>query len=153
MSAEKLGKYQNLELIGSGATADVYRARDSVLERQVALKVLKPALVVDGSAFQRFVQEARAAATLFHTHIATVLEIDQIEGRYFIDQEQVVNTELDTLISAIGKSIGTETDIPVVIRADRHTPYESVVRAMDATAQLGLVKMSLATSRPASDGE
>ena len=83
-----------------------------------------------------------------------VLEIViDVEGRYFIDQEQVVNTELDTLISAIGKSIGTETDIPVVIRADRHTPYESVVRAMDATAQLGLVKMSLATSRPASDGE
>ncbi|MGD8843227.1 MAG: biopolymer transporter ExbD [Gammaproteobacteria bacterium] len=83
-----------------------------------------------------------------------VLEIViDVEGRYFIDQEQVVNTELDTLISAIGKAIGTETDVPVVIRADRHTPYESVVRAMDATAQLGLVKISLATSRPASDDE
>jgi biopolymer transport protein ExbD len=83
-----------------------------------------------------------------------VLEIViDVEGRYFIDQEQVVNTELDTLISAIGKAIGTETDVPVVIRADRHTPYESVVRAMDATAQLGLVKMSLATSRPAHDDE
>lgn len=83
-----------------------------------------------------------------------VLEIViDVEGRYFIDQAQVVNTELDTLISAIGKAIGTETDVPVVIRADRHTPYESVVRAMDATAQLGLVKISLATSQPASDDE
>jgi len=75
------------------------------------------------------------------------------EGRYFIDQQQVVNTELDTLKRAIQKYLGEQTDLPVVIRADRSTPYESVVRAMDATAQLGLVKMSLATSKPASGGE
>jgi len=75
------------------------------------------------------------------------------QGRYFIDQQQVVNTELDTLKRAIQKYLGKQTDLPVVIRADRSTPYESVVRAMDATAQLGLVKMSLATSKPASGGE
>jgi len=70
------------------------------------------------------------------------------EGRYFIDQQQVVNTELETLKKAIGKFLGDRTTIPVVIRADRQTPYESVVRAMDATSQLGLVQMSLATSQP-----
>ncbi len=70
------------------------------------------------------------------------------EGRYFIEQQQVVNTELNTLKKAIGKFLGERTGIPVVIRADRKTPYESVVRAMDATSQLGLVKMSLATSQP-----
>lgn len=74
------------------------------------------------------------------------------EGRYFIDQQQVVNTELDTLKRAIQKYLGKQTDLPVVIRADRSTPYESVVRAMDATAQLGLVKMSLATSKPPASG-
>jgi len=50
------------------------------------------------------------------------------EGRYFIDQQQVVNTELDTLKRAIQKYLGKQTDLPVVIRADRSTPYESVVR-------------------------
>jgi len=70
------------------------------------------------------------------------------EGRYFIEQQQVVNTELDTLKKAISKFLGERTSIPVVIRADRQTPYESVVRAMDATSQLGLVQMSLATSQP-----
>jgi len=75
------------------------------------------------------------------------------DGHYFIDQQQVVNTELDTLKRAIQKYLGKQTDLPVVIRADRRTPYESVVRAMDATAQLGLVKMSLATSQPESGGE
>jgi biopolymer transport protein ExbD len=75
------------------------------------------------------------------------------DGRYFIDQQQVVNTELDTLKRAIQNYLGEQKDLPVVIRADRMTPYESVVRAMDATAQLGLVKMSLATSQPESGGE
>jgi biopolymer transport protein ExbD len=75
------------------------------------------------------------------------------DGHYFIDQQQVVNTELETLKRAIQKYMGKQTELPVVIRADHLTPYESVVRAMDASAQLGLVKMSLATSQPESGGE
>jgi biopolymer transport protein ExbD len=83
-----------------------------------------------------------------------VLEIViDIEGHYFIDEQQVVNTELETLKTAIRKFLGEQTEIPVVIRADRNTPYESVVRAMDATAQLGLLQMSLATNQPESGGE
>lgn len=70
------------------------------------------------------------------------------EGHYFIDQQQVVNTELETLKKAIQKYIGDQTELPVVIRADRTTPYEAVIRAMDATAQMGLLNMSLATSQP-----
>lgn len=79
---------------------------------------------------------------------------DQLEiiidanGHYFIDEQQVVNTELATLKKAIQKFLGEQRDLPVVIRADRTTPYEAVIRAMDATAQLGLVNMSLATSQP-----
>ena len=75
------------------------------------------------------------------------------DGRYFIGDQQVVNTELDTLKQAIAKFVGDRKELPVVIRADRRTPYEAVVRAMDATSQLGLVQMSLATSQPADGGE
>lgn len=75
------------------------------------------------------------------------------DGHYFIGEQQVVNTELETLKIAIQKFLGERSDIPVTIRADRRTPYESVVRAMDATSQLGLVQMSLATSQPQSGGE
>ena len=83
-----------------------------------------------------------------------VLEIViDADGHYFIDEQQVVNTELETLKKAIEKFRGDQTEIPVVIRADRATPYEAVVRAMDATSQLGLVQMSLATSQPESAGE
>jgi len=76
-----------------------------------------------------------------------------VEGHYFIDGQQVVNTELETLKTAIRKFLGEQTEMPVVIRADRNTPYEAVVRAMDATAQLGLLEMSLATNQPESGGE
>jgi biopolymer transport protein ExbD len=83
-----------------------------------------------------------------------VLEIVvDAEGRYFIDEQQVVNTELETLKTAIGKALGEREEMPVVIRADRQTPYQSVVRAMDAISQLGLVHMSLATSQPEAQGE
>ena len=75
------------------------------------------------------------------------------DGRYFIGDQQVVNTELDTLKKAIARFVGDRKELPVVIRADRRTPYEAVVRAMDATSQLGLVQMSLATSQPADGGE
>ncbi|HFD79449.1 MAG TPA: biopolymer transporter ExbD [Gammaproteobacteria bacterium] len=75
------------------------------------------------------------------------------EGHYFIGGQQVVNTELATLKKAILKFLGKRSELPVVIRADRNTPYEAVVRAMDATAQLGLVHMSLATNQPESGGE
>ena len=68
---EHLGKYELITLLGSGATSEVYQALDTVLGRQVALKVLKPALVADPSAFERFSGEAQAASELFHPNIAT----------------------------------------------------------------------------------
>ncbi len=54
-------KYHLYEKLGEGATAEVYRALDPSLNREVALKLLKPALVADAAAFSRFRQEARAA--------------------------------------------------------------------------------------------
>jgi biopolymer transport protein ExbD len=69
------------------------------------------------------------------------------QGRYFIGEEQVVNTELKTLKSAIGKAVGDRGTIPVTIRADASTPHQAVITALDATSQLGLTQISLATSK------
>lgn len=70
------------------------------------------------------------------------------EGRYFIGDKQVVNTELKTLKAAISKTLGRkDIEIPVIIRADANTPHQAVVRALDATSQLGLTQISLATSK------
>ena len=69
------------------------------------------------------------------------------QGRYFIGEEQVVNTELKTLKSAISKAVGDRGTVPVTIRADASTPHQAVITALDATSQLGLTQISLATSR------
>jgi biopolymer transport protein ExbD len=69
------------------------------------------------------------------------------QGRYFIGERQVLNNRLKTLKGAIRKALGERDTLPVIIRADARTPHQAVVRALDATAQLGLVEISLATSK------
>jgi len=69
------------------------------------------------------------------------------QGRYFIGEQQVVNTQLKTLKGAISKALGEREDIPVIIRADANTPHQAVITALDATSQLGLIHISLATTK------
>ncbi len=73
-----------------------------------------------------------------------VLSIDA-KGKYYINDQQVVNTQLDTLKKALTKSVGERKNVAVLLRADGRTPHQSVVRAMDAAAQLGLTRLSIAT--------
>jgi biopolymer transport protein ExbD len=69
------------------------------------------------------------------------------QGRFFLGEQQVVNTELKTLKGAISKVLGERESMPVIIRADAKTPHQAVITALDATSQLGLTRISLATSR------
>ncbi len=73
-----------------------------------------------------------------------VLSIDA-KGNYFINDRQVVNTTLETLKTALQKSVADKKDVSLVLRADAKTPHQSVVRAMDAASQLGLTRLSIAT--------
>ena len=98
-----LGKYELHEALGSGAFADVYRATDTMLKRTVALKVLKPALLADNEAFNRFVQEAQVTAGLFHPHIATALDIGETEGYHYLAMRFVDGQALDKLLKRYGK--------------------------------------------------
>lgn len=82
-----------------------------------------------------------------------LLEITvNINGDFFIDGKQVVNAKPETLRRAIVQSIGDQRDIPVVLRADARSPYQSIVTAMDVTGQLGLTQLSLATAQPQATG-
>ncbi len=73
-----------------------------------------------------------------------VLSIDA-KGNYYINDRQVVNTTLETLKTALQKTVTDRKDVSLVLRADAKTPHQSVVRAMDAASQLGLTRLSIAT--------
>ena len=74
-----------------------------------------------------------------------------IAGTFFVNQREVVNTEIETLKLAISKAIGERRNMPVVINADARTPHQSVMTAMDAASQLGLTKMTFSAHRPAAE--
>ncbi|MCU7891979.1 MAG: biopolymer transporter ExbD [Candidatus Thiodiazotropha sp. (ex Ustalcina ferruginea)] len=74
-----------------------------------------------------------------------------ISGTFFVNQLEVVNTEIDTLKQAISNAVGDKRDLPVVINADARTPHQSVMTAMDAASQLGLTKMTFSAHRPVAE--
>ena len=84
-----LGKYRILAEIGKGGFATVYRALDTTLDREVALKVLDPLLARDPAWVARFQREAKAIARLKHPHIVTIHEIGESEGRLYIAMELI----------------------------------------------------------------
>lgn len=81
---QRLGKYEILSELGRGAFATVFRARDTVLGREVALKVLHAPLLADPGFVRRFENDARAAAQLDHPHIVAIHDLGQAEGRLYI---------------------------------------------------------------------
>lgn len=80
----RLGRYQAQEEIGSGGFATVFRALDTVLERAVALKIIRPLLMSDAGFVYRFKREAQVAAQLEHPHIIPIYDHGDIDGRLFI---------------------------------------------------------------------
>ncbi|MFN3919432.1 MAG: ExbD/TolR family protein [Methylohalobius sp.] len=74
------------------------------------------------------------------------------DGRYYLNQHELVNTQIETLKQAIAKAVDPVAQPAVVIAADRKTPHEFVVRVLDAVRQLGLRRVTFAT-RGASDEE
>jgi eukaryotic-like serine/threonine-protein kinase len=88
-SGQRLGRYEIADCIGSGGMGEVYRARDTRLGRQVAIKVLPAALGRDAARRQRFEDEARAASALNHPNVLTVYDVGTLddEGSTFIVME------------------------------------------------------------------
>jgi eukaryotic-like serine/threonine-protein kinase len=83
----KLGPYDIQSLLGSGGMGEVYRARDSRLDRVVAIKVLPTSYSADAERLQRFVQEARSAAALNHPNILSIFDIGEESGSPYIVSE------------------------------------------------------------------
>jgi serine/threonine protein kinase/Tol biopolymer transport system component len=83
----KLGEYEVKSLLGSGGMGEVYRARDSRLGRDVAIKVLPSFFPADSNRLRRFEQEARAAAALSHPNILAVFQMGTYEGAPYMVSE------------------------------------------------------------------
>jgi eukaryotic-like serine/threonine-protein kinase len=109
-------RYQLLEQLGTGGMAFVYRARDLMLERSVAVKVLRQDFSQDPAFQERFRQEARAAANLSHPNIVTVHDFGLDGGQLFIVMEYIPGTDLKTLIKNRGR-FSVEEVIPLMVQA------------------------------------
>jgi Tol biopolymer transport system component/tRNA A-37 threonylcarbamoyl transferase component Bud32 len=103
---DRLGSYEIVGTLGAGGMGEVYRARDSRLGREVAIKVLPAEKLSDPARRARFEQEARAVAALNHPHIVTIHEIESAEGVDFIVMELVAGKTLDALIPRHGMRFG-----------------------------------------------
>jgi serine/threonine protein kinase len=100
----RLGKYELLEVVGGGAFGIVYRARDTELERTVALKVPRPGRLALPEEVERFLHEARSAAQLHHPHIVSLHEAGQSEGTCYLVYEFVQGTTLAEHLAKGGMS-------------------------------------------------
>ncbi len=70
------------------------------------------------------------------------------KGRYYVNQQEVINTQPETLKRAIGEALEGGTQPIVVLSADRLTPHQAVITAMDVARQLGLTQLTFATTNP-----
>jgi eukaryotic-like serine/threonine-protein kinase len=97
------GRYEIEELVGTGGMSSVYRARDSVLERRVALKVLHEHFSADPEYVERFRREARAIARLNHPNIVTVIDRGEFGKRQFIVFEHIPGVNLKEVVEREGQ--------------------------------------------------
>jgi len=102
LSDRTLGNYRLLHRLGRGGMADVYLAEQASLQRQVAVKVLRPELASQADYVQRFHNEARAVAALVHANIVQIYEVGCVDGIHFIAQEYVPGQNLKQLVTRTG---------------------------------------------------
>ncbi|HWQ12128.1 MAG TPA: serine/threonine-protein kinase, partial [Roseiflexaceae bacterium] len=109
----RLGRYQILDLIGRGGMAAVYRARDTLLLRDVALKVLYPQYLGDQALVERFQREAVVAARLDHPNIVPIYDVGEADGLTYIAMKLLGTRSLADVLRARG-TLTLEELAPIV---------------------------------------
>ncbi len=147
LTGKSLGHYEILDCIGTGGMGKVYRARDTHLDRSVAIKVLHSEAVANRERKRRFVQEAKSASALNHPGIVTIHDISQSEGVDFIAMEYITGKTLNQLIRRKGLPFGEVLKYAVQIAdalAAAHTAgivHRDLKPANIMVTEKGLVKV------------
>ncbi len=115
MRGRMLNHYEVGESLGKGGMGEVYLARDTRLNRKVALKILDPGTAGDPSRKARFEREARAIAALNHPNIVTVYSVEEAEGTHFIAMEMIEGTTLTKLIARSGIDLDRLFEIGIAL--------------------------------------
>lgn len=125
----RLGAYRVLGVLGSGGMGTVFEAEDSLLQRPVALKLMKPSIARHAEAKQRFLREARAAAQIQHDHIVTIHQVGEDRGIPFLAMQLLRGETLERRLQSCGRLPATE-----VVRIGRE-----VARGLAAAHARGLI--------------
>src|SRR5215471_718406 len=115
MDAARFGRFELLQKIGEGGMGVVYKARDSRLERLVAIKVLPESRASDAERCARFIHEAKAASGLNHPNIVTVYDVGEQNGRTFMVMEFVDGKPLNELIPRKGMKLNETLRVAALV--------------------------------------
>ena len=135
MDIEQLGNYKVLEPIGAGGMGLVYRALDTRLDREVAIKILPEVFAKDPIRLGRFDREAKVAASLNHPNIAGIYGFEEIDGRHFLVMELVRGVDLSRRLLA------GPLELEEALKICRQ-----VARALDAAHKQGIIHRDLKPS-------
>jgi len=127
----KLGPYEIVSRIGAGGMGEVFRARDSRLDREVALKVIHPQFAADVDRLERFEKEAKAAARLDHPNILVVHDVGAHEGTPYIVSELLDGTSLR---ERLGAPLSTKTAVDIALQ---------IARGLAAAHEKGIIHRDL----------
>jgi serine/threonine-protein kinase len=95
----RIGRYQVEDLVGEGASARVFRARDPQIGRMVAIKLLKHRAGTDQTYLDRFRREAKSAGTLSHPNIVTIFDVGDFEDGPYITMEFLEESSIEELLA------------------------------------------------------
>ncbi|MGA2360094.1 MAG: protein kinase, partial [Terriglobales bacterium] len=96
----RFGSYEILQRLGAGGMGEVYRAKDTRLDREVVIKILLLGLCSQPEALSRFEQEARSACALNHPNIVTIYELGHVNGTRYIAMELVDGETVRALLAS-----------------------------------------------------
>ncbi len=142
-------RYEVHKRIGRGGMADVFSARDLLLDRQVAIKVLFPEFATDDNFVERFRREAQSAANLSHPNIVNVYDWGKYEGTYFIAMEEVKGRTLADVLKTNGQltskqaaEIASEVAAALGFAHEKGTAHRDIKPANILIGKNGQVKVA-----------